>query len=90
MSMPHHGPLLRDLQDLNASFIPVLDFLCSYKTEFGVMLQRMIEAYNIILLMQFEGFYKNDNAKSREYEDKLIQLSRDREGVLYQKHEFDT
>jgi hypothetical protein len=69
--MPHHGPLLRDLQDLNAAFIPVLDFLCCYKTEFGVMLQRMIESYNIILLMQFDGFYKNDNAKSAEFEDKI-------------------
>ena len=31
----------------------------------------MIESYNIILLMQFDGFYKNDNAKSAEFEDKI-------------------
>jgi hypothetical protein len=43
----------------------------------------MVEAYNIILLMQFEGFYKNDNAKSREYEDKLVELSYDREAVAH-------
>ena len=51
MQMPHHGAILRDITDLNASFVPVLDFLTCYKSEFGLMLQRMIESYNFLLLM---------------------------------------
>jgi uncharacterized membrane protein len=45
------------------SFLPVCDYLVCFKPEIGLLLQRMVESYNILILEQFEGFYKNENYK---------------------------
>ena len=34
----------------------------------------MIESYNLLLLMQFDGFYRNDNASKVEYDENLVKL----------------
>jgi hypothetical protein len=54
------------------------------------MLQRMIESYNILLLMQFEGFYKTDNSTKQEYEQKLLELDQKMKDVDHQLGEFAT
>jgi DNA repair exonuclease SbcCD ATPase subunit len=45
-----------------------------YKSEIGLALQRMVESYNILLLMQFEGFYTEENQLKREYSEKVREL----------------
>jgi len=34
----------------------------------------MIEAYNLIFVMQFEGYYKNENSKVKEFQHKISSL----------------
>ena len=36
----------------------------------GLLLQRMVECYNMLLLMQFSGFFNIENAKVKEYTEK--------------------
>ena len=55
--MPHHCDILYDLTFLNNAFLPVLDYLVCYKSEVGLMCQRLVESCNILLLDQFEGYY---------------------------------
>ena len=69
-----HGPLIGHLNTLNACFIPLLDYLILFKSDLGLSLQRMVEAYNIIIMMQFEGFFTTENLKTKEYEKKLSEL----------------
>lgn len=51
-----------------------MEYLCCYKSELGLCLQRMIEAYNLIFVMQFEGYYKNENSKVKEFQHKISSL----------------
>jgi|688.fasta_scaffold601064_2 hypothetical protein len=46
-----------------------------YKSELGLALQRMIESYNILILLQFEGFYADDHNIKREYTQKVEELN---------------
>ena len=41
--------------------MPVLEYLICYKVEIGLSLQRIVESYNLILLMQFCGFVNMKN-----------------------------
>ena len=50
LNLPTHDPLLGQLSALNASFVPVLDYMISFKSELGLCLQRLVESYNMILL----------------------------------------
>ena len=50
LNLPMHSPLLGYLSTLNASFVPVLDYLICFKSELGLCLQRMVESYNMILM----------------------------------------
>lgn len=68
LSMPHHKTILADLTTLNKEFLPVLDYLVCFKSELGQLLQRLVESYNMILLDQFEGYYKNENTLKIELE----------------------
>ena len=54
--------------------MPILDYLILFKSDLGLSLQRMIEAYNIIIMMQFEGFFTTENLKTKEYTEKLAEL----------------
>ena len=80
-----HGNLLGSLLALNESFVPVLEYLVCYKAEIGLCLQRMVESYNLLLLMQFSGFYSMENSKVKEYtekakvlEEKMAELEKQR------------
>lgn len=57
--MPHHGQIIHDLKLLNSAFLPVLDYNIAFKPELGLTLQRMIEAFNLLMLDQFQGYYSN-------------------------------
>ena len=61
LNNPVHGNLLDSLTALNESFMPVLEYLICYKVEIGLSLQRIVESYNLILLMQFCGFVNMKN-----------------------------
>ena len=50
LNLPAHDPLLGHLSALNASFVPVLDYMISFKSELGLCLQRLVESYNMIFL----------------------------------------
>ena len=41
-----------------------------YKSDMGLCLQRMVEAYNLLILMQFSGFYSIENEKEKEFTEK--------------------
>ena len=38
LNLPTHDPLLGQLSALNASFVPVLDYMISFKSELGLCL----------------------------------------------------
>ena len=71
LNVPNHAPLLGYLSTLNASFVPVLDYLICFKSELGLCLQRMVESYNMLLMAQFRGYHNTENAKSKEFGDKI-------------------
>jgi hypothetical protein len=50
----------------------VLDYNICYKPELGLCLQRMIESYNLVILDQFQGYYRNDSAKMLEYKERML------------------
>ena len=50
----------------------------------------MVESYNFLLLMQFEGFQTSENAKTREYNEKVKRLDILTAQVSAQKQEQDT
>ena len=56
LTHPTQADLLPRLSALNQAFVPILEYLTAYKGEIGLCLQRMVESYNFLLLMQFEGF----------------------------------
>ena len=64
--MPHHKEILHDLKILNKSFVNVLDYMIAFKPEIGLSLQRMIEAYNMLLIDQFVGYYSNQEDAALE------------------------
>ena len=74
LNIRQHGPLIGHLNTLNACFVPLLEYLVLYKSEVGLSLQRMVEAYNILILMQFESYVTTENVRTKEAESKLIEL----------------
>ena len=74
-NLPGHGRIVHELQALNSSFVPILNYLICYKSEIGLALQRMVESYNILLLLQLEGFYTDENAQKKEYSEKNAELN---------------
>ena len=71
LNLPSHSPLLGYLSTLNANFVPVLDYLISFKSELGLCLQRLVESYNMLMLAQFKGYHNSENAKSKEFAEKV-------------------
>jgi hypothetical protein len=82
---PVHGNLLGPLLSLNENFMPVLEQLVCYKSDMGLLLQRMVESYNLLILMQFQGFYNLENAKFKEYTIKSKELDQKIEEIEKQK-----
>ena len=56
---------------MNACFVPVLDYLICFKGELGLCLQRMVESYNLIIMAQFKGYHNSENAKTKEFTEKV-------------------
>ena len=57
---------------LNGCFLDVVDNVCGYKVELGIMLQRLVESYNSIFLQQFEVFYDGRLQKEKELDKEII------------------
>ena len=87
LNMPSHSPLLGYLSTLNASFVPVLDYLICFKPELGLTLQRMTESYNLIVMAQYRGYFNSENAKTREYDEKIKYVDERIREVTQQKAE---
>ena len=82
---------MQELSKLNSAFIPMLEFLVCYKSEFGLALQRMIESYNLLMLMQFESLQISESVnevhyanKVKEADQKLIDINRLRDRLLFE------
>lgn len=75
------------LSTLNACFVPVLDYLICFKSELGLCLQRMIESYNLVIMAQFKGYYNSENAKSKEFAEKVKFIDLKIKEVTQQKAE---
>ena len=69
--------------------MPILDYLICFKSELGLCLQRMVESYNLIVLAQFKGYFNSDNAKSKEYSEKIRFVDERIREVNQQKAEQD-
>ena len=89
LNVPNHAPLLGYLSTLNASFVPVLDYLICFKSELGLCLQRMVESYNMLLMAQFRGYHNSENAKSKEFGEKIKFVDQRIKDVNQQKAEQD-
>ena len=89
LNLSSHNPLLGYLSTLNASFVPVLDYMISFKSELGLCLQRMIESYNMLMLAQFKGYHNAENAKSKEFSEKVNFVDLKIKEVTQQKEEQD-
>ena len=89
LNNPIHGNLLTPLLQLNEQFIPVLEQLVCYKSDMGLLLQRMVESYNLLILMQFTGFYNIENAKVKEYTQKNKVLDQKIEETQKQRDIYD-
>ena len=77
LTHPTQADLLPRLSALNQAFVPILEYLTAYKGEIGLCLQRMVESYNFLLLMQFEGFQIHENAKTKEFNEKVLRLDKE-------------
>ena len=47
----NHAQILMDMNILNNAFCDILEQVCCYKLELGLTTQKMIESYNILMLM---------------------------------------
>ena len=45
-----HNMLFRDMNNLNGSFLDILDYVATYKAELAINLQKMVESYNSVFL----------------------------------------
>lgn len=46
----NHNYLFKNMNNLNGCFLDIIDSVCSYKVELGIMLQKLVESYNSIFL----------------------------------------
>lgn len=65
----------------------MLDYLICFKSELGLCLQRMIESYNLVIMAQFKGYYNSENAKSKEFAEKVKFIDLKIKEVTQQKAE---
>ena len=63
LNMPVHSHMIDHIRSLNLSFLDILDFIACYKPELALCFQRLVESYNIVILNQFQGYYKNEGKK---------------------------
>ena len=89
LNLPMHNPMLGYLSTMNACFVPILDYLICFKSELGLSLQRMIESYNLIIMQQFKNYFNSENAKSREFSEKIKYVDEKIKEVNQQKDEQD-
>ena len=66
-----HNELFKDMNRLNGCFLDVVDNVCSYKVEMGIMLQRLVECYNSVFLQQYEVFYDGRLEKEKMLEKEI-------------------
>lgn len=66
-----HNELFKDMNRLNDCFLDVVDNVCSYKVELGIMLQRLVECYNSAFLQQYEVFYDGRLEKEKTLEKEI-------------------
>jgi hypothetical protein len=56
------------MNNLNGCFLDIIDSVCSYKVDLGIMLQKLIESYNSVFLQQYTVFYEGKLEKEKELE----------------------
>lgn len=61
-----HNQLFKDMNNLNGSFLDILDSVSTYKAELAITLQKLIESYNSVFLQQYNVFYKGKLEKEIE------------------------
>jgi hypothetical protein len=54
----NHNHLFKYMNNLNGCFLDIIDSVCSFKVDLGVMLQKLIESYNSVFLQQYHVFYE--------------------------------
>ena len=59
------------MNNLNGCFLDILDSVCSYKAELGVILQKLVESYSSIFLQQYTVFYEGKLVKEKELEAEI-------------------
>lgn len=69
-----HNELFKEMNRLNGCFLDVIDNVCGYKVEMGIMLQRLVECYNSIFLQQYEVFYDGRLQKEKELDKEIAKF----------------
>ena len=88
--MPIHSEILPEICQLNSQFVPVLNYIQTYKPELGYLLQRLVESYNMIFIGQFDAYYKNENAKEKHLVKKEIALSQQEKAIGHKRYDLYT
>jgi hypothetical protein len=59
----------------------MLDSLVCYKSELAMAMQRVVESFNMLLLEQFESYYRNENKKENELNLREKRMNRQQEEI---------
>ncbi|CDW81151.1 UNKNOWN [Stylonychia lemnae] len=74
---------------LNQTFLQIIDQVSCYRVELGILLQKLVESYNSIILQQFEEFYRSENLKEKELSVKLAAQQQSTEELFQRRMEFE-
>eukprot|EP00347_Sterkiella_histriomuscorum_P013232 403365504 len=74
---------------LNQTFMQIIDQVCCYRLELGMLLQKLVECYNSIILQQFEEFYRSENLKEKELTSKLDAQQQATDELFQKRLEFE-
>ena len=83
-----HSQNARDFSLLNQAFLPVLDYMIAFKPELGLTLQRMVEAYSLLVLDQFTAFYKIEHNHELTLQARSAEVNQHQQAVESVKSEL--
>ena len=68
----NHNNLFKNMNNLNGCFLDIIDSVCSYKVELGIMLQKLVESYNSIFLQQYQTFYDGKLQREKDLDMEIL------------------
>jgi hypothetical protein len=84
----NHNHLFKSMNNLNGCFLDIIDSVCSFKVELGVMLQKLIESYNSVFLQQYQVFYEGKLQKEMDLEVEIQDFRKKQEATLKEQEKL--